>query len=96
MLNNVQKRHLKSLAHTRKVVIIIGSNGLTPAVLAEVDGALTHHELLKVRVNAADRAARRSLIAQLCLALGAELVQQVGHIATLFRRNAEAPRLQLP
>jgi RNA-binding protein len=52
--------------------------------------------LIKVRVNAADRDSRTTLIAQICSALGSELVQRVGHIATLFRRNPAMPRIQLP
>lgn len=77
-------------------MVIVGANGLTPAALGAIDEALKHHELVKVRVNATDREARATLIVQLCNTLGSELVQQVGHIATLFRRNAEAPRIQLP
>lgn len=96
MLNNRQKHHLKALAHARKAVVIVGANGLTPAALGATDEALKHHELIKVRVNAADREARAALIAHICNALGSELVQRVGHIATLFRRNPEAPRIQLP
>ena len=96
MLNNLQKRHLKALAHARKAVLIVGANGLTPAVLGAIDEALKHHELIKVRVNAGDREARAALIEQLCSALASELVQRVGHVATLFRRNPEAPRIQLP
>jgi RNA-binding protein len=95
MLDNLQKRHLKALAHARKAVLIVGANGLTQAVLDAIDEALKHHELIKVKVNAEDREARAALIEHICTALGSELVQRVGHIATLFRRNPEAPRLQL-
>ena len=96
MLNNQQKRHLKALAHARKPLIIIGANGLTPAVLSAIDDALNHHELIKVKVNAQNRDSRTAMIEQLCTTLATELVQQVGHIATLFRRNPEAPRIPLP
>jgi RNA-binding protein len=96
MLNNNQKRHLRSLAHSRKPVIIVGDNGLTLAVLSEAGRALTHHELIKIRLNAADREIRAGMIERLCKTLQAELVQRVGHTATLFRRNPEAPRIQLP
>lgn len=96
MLNNQQKRYLKSLAHARKPVVMIGGNGLTPAVLEELRAALDHHELIKVRVNAEDRASRADIIERICSALQTELVQRVGHVATLFRRNPEAPRIRLP
>jgi RNA-binding protein len=95
-LNNPQKRHLKALAHPRKPVVIVGDHGVTPTVLHEIVQALDHHELIKVRVNAADREARDLLIAEICATTSAALVQRIGHIATLFRRNHEAPRIALP
>lgn len=44
-LTNPQKRQLKALAHPRKPVVIIGDNGLTDAVMQEIEIALDHHEL---------------------------------------------------
>lgn len=96
MLSNPQKRHLKALAHSRKPVVIVGADGLTEAVLTEIERAITHHELLKVRINAADRTEREAMIAQICQILGAEQVQRLGHVATLFRRNPEKSRISLP
>ena len=77
-------------------MVIIGARGVTGAVLAELDQALSHHEILKVRVNAGDREARQQLRHTLCEATGAELVQQVGHVLTLFRANPETPGITLP
>jgi RNA-binding protein len=95
-LTNPQKRHLKALAHPRKPVVIVGDSGITPAVIREIALALDHHELIKIRVNADDREAREIMILDLCKETGATLVQRVGHIATLFRRNHDAPRIELP
>ena len=95
-LTHPQKRHLKALAHSRKPVVIIGGNGVTPAVLHEILLALDYHELVKIRVNAEDREAREAMIREICTTTEAALVQRVGHIATLFRRNPEAPRIELP
>ncbi|MDX1606762.1 MAG: ribosome assembly RNA-binding protein YhbY [Candidatus Competibacterales bacterium] len=95
MLDNHQKQHLKRLAHDRKPVVIIGANGLTDAVLAEIDGALDRHELVKVRVNAGGREERTGIVDRIQQRLDAELVQQLGHVATFFRRNPETPRIEL-
>lgn len=95
-LTNSQKRHLKTLAHARKPIVIIGNNGVTPAVLHEILLALDYHELIKIRVNAQDRAAREAMIEEICAASKATLLQRIGHIATLFRRNPEAPRIEWP
>lgn len=96
MLTQSQKRHLKALAHHRKPVVIIGSNGVTPTVRQEIDQALSHHELIKVRVNAEDRDNRERMIEDLCLGADATLVQRIGHVAILFRHNREAPRIEWP
>ena len=96
MLNERQKRYLKSLVHDRKPVVIIGSKGLTRAVLDEIDSVLDQHELVKIRVNAEDRDARRTMIENLCTSMNAEMVQQIGHVATVFRRNPKKPRIQFP
>ncbi|MGB5065492.1 MAG: ribosome assembly RNA-binding protein YhbY [Candidatus Competibacter sp.] len=95
-LTNPQKRHLKALAHHRKPVVIIGDSGITPAVTHEILLALDHHELIKIRVNAEDRETREAMIAEICATTDATLVQRIGHIATLFRRNHETPRIELP
>jgi len=89
------RRKLRQLGHARKPVVIVGGQGLRESVLAEIDGALAHHELIKVRVNAGDREARDAMINTICETTGAELVQRVGHVALLYRRHPEKPRIQL-
>lgn len=96
MLNNAQKRHLRSLAHAKRPYVTVGSNGLTQAVLDEIESNLAYHELIKVRVYASDRYTRDELITQICIRLGTELVQRIGHTAVLFRRNPKTPRVHLP
>ncbi len=94
-LSESQKRQLRRLGHKLKPVVIIGANGLTPAVNDEVAIALERHELIKVRVNAADRESRDTMITTLCADNDAELVQRIGHVALIFRRNKEKPRVTL-
>ena len=50
-LNKKQIQHLKGVAHSLKPVILLGSNGLTEAVIAETDYALNHHELIKIKFS---------------------------------------------
>lgn len=94
-LTEKQKRYLRQQGHALKPVVIVGDAGASDAVIAELEHSLEAHELLKVRVNAADREDRQALIERLCAATGAELVQRVGHVAVLYRPAAE-PRLTLP
>lgn len=74
----------------------MGQAGLTDAVLAETDSALEHHELIKMRLNAADRRDRGAMIARITTSLGSELVQAIGHTALIYRRHPEQPRILLP
>lgn len=84
-LDNASRRKLKQQAHHLKPVVQTGANGLTDAVTAEVDRALHDHELVKIRIVADSRDARRNDISTLCDTLEAACVQQIGHTATLYR-----------
>ncbi len=96
VLSNTQIRYLRGLAHALKPVILIGAKGLTDAVLEELDGALEHHELVKVRIAADDREARDAIVAALVARSGATLVQRIGNIACLFRVARDKPTIALP
>jgi len=95
-LTEKQKQHLRGLGHKLKPVVMIGNAGYTPAIRKELELSLSRHELLKVRVSIGDREARDALIEQLCAETDAQLVQRIGNIALLYRRNPEKPRLVLP
>jgi RNA-binding protein len=90
-----QRQFLRGLAHPLKPIIIIGQQGLTPNVKNEIEQALTYHELIKLRVNAADRAQRREMIATIAAEANAEIVATIGHIVALYRMNPEKPKIQL-
>lgn len=94
-LSEKQKKHLRALAHQRKPIVIVGAAGVTDAVIAEVDAALSRHELVKVRVNAGDRAARQEMVEAIRHRTASEVVQTIGHVASFFRR-AEKPVIPLP
>jgi len=89
-----QKRNLRQRGHALKPVVMIGNAGLSEAVLREIDRSLEHHELMKVRIGGADREAKKRLIAAICASCHAELVQSIGHIALIYRKQApgQAPR----
>lgn len=95
-LTEHQKKYLRGLGHKLKPVVLIGANGYTEAVRAEIELGLKHHELMKVRVSVGERETRDAAIEQLCADAGASLVQRVGHIALIFRRNRDKPRITLP
>jgi RNA-binding protein len=94
-INKAQQRHLRALGHHLKPVVRVGQHGLRPAVFDEIGIALDAHELIKVKV-AADRDERADMIAAICAETGATLVQTIGQMAVLFRRNPKKPRIALP
>jgi RNA-binding protein len=94
-LTETQLRHLRRLGHALDPVVLVGNAGVSPAVLAEIDHALGHHELIKVRVRVEDRKDRDAMLTKLVADSGATLVQRIGHVALLYRR-AEEPKIVLP
>jgi RNA-binding protein len=91
-----QTRFLRGQAHGLKAMLQVGGKGLTDAVVAEIDGALEHHELIKVKVGAEDRDARDAMIGELATRTRSALVQRIGHVAVLFRPNPEKRQYVLP
>ena len=83
------KQTLKAQAHHLKPVVLLGAKGLTPAVVNETDIALLSHELIKVKINGAEKADRQAMAAELCQQLQAELVQLIGNTAIIYRKSPE-------
>ena len=95
-LTEKQLRFLRGKAHALRPVVMLGNKGLTDNVVAETAQALRDHELVKVRVRAADRAQRDVLLAALVARTESALVTRIGHVAVLYRAATPLPRLLLP
>jgi RNA-binding protein len=83
------KQSLKAKAHHLKPVVLLGAKGLTEAILAETNVALLAHELIKVKINGAEKEDRMQMAKALCEQLDAELVQMIGNTLVLYRKNNE-------
>ncbi len=84
-LNAEQRRRLKAQAHDLAVVVQTGAKGITPAVIAETETAINHHELIKVRLAGVEREQRTTMAASLASSLGADIVALVGGVLILYR-----------
>lgn len=84
-LSPAETKRLRRIGHELKPVVMTGGQGLTDAVVAEVDRALEDHELIKVRINGEDRDARAAEMALLAERTHAEKVQVIGKIVLLYR-----------
>ncbi len=95
-LSERQRKHLRGLAHALRPVAWLGNAGVTPAFLAELENALLHHELVKLKVNAATRDERDIAIMTAADRTGAVLVTRIGNVAVLYRPRPEGARVVLP
>jgi RNA-binding protein len=84
-LTPAQRKEHRAGAHHLDPVVMIGGEGLTPAVKKEVDLALNAHGLIKVRVFNDDRAAREAMLAELAEGLSAAPIQHIGKLLVLWR-----------
>jgi len=84
-LTPAERKEKRGEAHHLDPVVMIGADGLTPAVLKEIEAALKAHGLIKVRMFSDDRAAREATLATLADQLGAAAVQHIGKLLVLWR-----------
>ena len=96
VLTSAQTRFLRGQAHDLKAMLQVGGKGITDALVAEIDLALEHHELIKVKVAAPDREARDAMIAELAERTEAAVVQRIGHTAVLYRPSKDRRQIVLP
>lgn len=94
-LTNQQIRYLRGLTHKLNPVVMVADKGLTDNVMAEIEGALEHHELIKVKLRS-DRETRMQLAREISELSGAEMVHSIGQVACFFRRNPKKPVVELP
>lgn len=88
------RKRLRGIGHALHPLVTVAGNGLSEAVCAEVERALSDHELIKVRFAIPDRELRRQLVLQLCTRMAAQSVQEIGKVLLVYRHNPDAdPRL---
>lgn len=88
-LHSAERRELRAQAHHLHPVVMVGGDGLTPAVRKEIDAALDAHGLIKIRVFSDDRVARELMHQELAAELNAAPVQHIGKLLVLWRPQAE-------
>ncbi|MEJ2059604.1 MAG: YhbY family RNA-binding protein [Gammaproteobacteria bacterium] len=95
-LDEKRRKHLRTLGHDLRPVVMVAGQGLKDSVRQELEQALAHHELIKVKVSVGDRKVRDALLQEIAASTGAELIQRVGNMGLFFRRNPEKPVVQFP
>lgn len=77
-------------------VLLVGSAGMSPTVIAEAKRALHDHELVKVKFRGAERGARDAGLSELATATDSVLVQKIGHTALYYKRRIDRPGIVIP
>ena len=89
-----EKKRFRAIGHKLKPVVTVAEKGLTDNVKQELNRALNDHELIKVKIAVGDRQARNTIRDELLELLGAESIQQIGHVLLLYRAARKPdPRL---
>ena len=84
-ISNIKRKELKKKAYSLKPIIIIGQNGLTDAVINEIDVALNAHELIKVRAKGSDKDERAEQCLEMQEKLNADIIHRIGFVTVLYR-----------
>ena len=96
VLTGKQKQFLKGLAHPLSPIVRVGRSGVSDAVVDETKKSLNAHELIKVRIDSDDSAARKTLAEKLAAASDAHVAGMVGKTLILYRQRDEKPEIKLP
>lgn len=95
-LTQGQIKQLRALGHQLKPLVLAGQSGITQGLIDELSNTLEHHELVKVRLSGAEREERDAMAQTLAEQTSSSIIQRIGHMALLFRRNPKKPRIVLP
>jgi putative YhbY family RNA-binding protein len=95
-LTPAERKEKRGDAHHLDPVVMIGADGLTPAVLKEAEVAIRSHGLIKVRVFSDDRTAREAMLTEMADKLNAAPIQHIGKLLVLWRPMEEAEEVRAP
>lgn len=95
-LSKNQAKFLRAKCHDLKAVIMMGQKGLTEEVLSELDNALTHHELVKIKLAIDDREQRAQMIENICAKTQSQKIQSIGKTLSVYRVNTDEAVIELP
>jgi putative YhbY family RNA-binding protein len=96
VLTPAERQSLKGEAHGQQPVAMIGSKGLTDAVLAEIDIQLNQHGLIKIKAATDERGDREAWLNEMCEKLQAAPVQHIGKVLLIFRPKPPEPLAEPP
>ena len=84
-LKEFQRKSLRRRGHNLKPIVAVGTGGLTDGVLAELESALNHHELIKIKIRIGNQECRNAVLQEILEHSEAIIIQKIGNVALLYR-----------
>lgn len=96
-ITSSQRKFLRGLAHHLEPLVLVGKKGITDSFVRSVAEALDDHELIKLKFNEF-KDDKKEFLAEILRRTGAESVSLVGHVATIYRWQADDQKrkIELP
>lgn len=88
------RRRLRAAGHHLAPVVQVGKEGVTEAVLRQLDGALAAHELVKVKIGTESPEDRFEAAGRLGAESGAAVAQVLGRTVLVYRKHPEKPKFE--
>ncbi|TVP78430.1 MAG: YhbY family RNA-binding protein [Gemmatimonadales bacterium] len=96
-LTSKQRAHLRSLAHSLKPILQVGSDGTSAAFLESLEEAFNNRELLKVKVIDTSDLDVKEAAAGIREGLPeVHVVQTIGKTIVCYRPDPDEPEIRLP
>jgi RNA-binding protein len=88
------RKQLRAAGHHLMAIVQVGKEGVTDAVLRQLDQALVDHELVKVKVGTETPEDRFEAAERLGAGCEAQLAQILGRTALVYRRHPDHPKYE--
>ena len=88
------RKALRAAGHHLSPIVQIGKEGVSDALLKELDAQLAVHELVKVRIGTESPEDRFEAADRLGAAVGAQIAQILGRTLLVYRRHPEKPKFE--
>jgi RNA-binding protein len=88
------RKALRAAGHHLSPVVQVGKEGVTPALLQQLDEALLAHELVKVKVGSESLEDRFETAARVAARPGLQLAQLLGRTLLVYRKHPTRPKFE--
>ena len=95
-MTSKQRAYLRGLANSLEAIVHVGKGGVSDTICKQADDALTARELIKGKALENSPESSREAAEAIAAAVGAEVVQVIGRVFVLYRRNEKEPKIVLP